>query len=121
MRPSDRFLSILGRNYTLPLQQADQTYLSQNFNSLCSHIIGTEASNSLFEYWLENCAYKNKATFLKLGYFAAFLAEEYDAESMPLDAEDFIELRDTLNEAAEEMDMDVLTNLMSELVSSGYI
>lgn len=121
MKAVDHFLSILERNFSPNIQDSDLQFLRHNFYTYSKPIIGSTGSASLFEYWRKNYLQEDRASFMKLGYLAAFLMEEYEAVSMPLDQEDFLELRDTLNDAAEEMNMDVLTSLMSMLVSSGYL
>jgi hypothetical protein len=52
-----------------------------------------------------------------MGYIAAFFLGEYDDTSMPLEAEDWQEIRETIEDASEEIDIAALTSLMDGLLS----
>jgi hypothetical protein len=57
----------------------------------------------------------------KLGAMAAFFLGDYDEETMPLDKEDWEEIRGTLEDVSEEIDIKTLTGLMGELLSRGAL
>jgi len=59
--------------------------------------------------------------YLRLGFLAAFIVHEFDETTMVLAREDYEELRETLSSVAEDVHIDTLTVLMSELVSRGYL
>ena len=52
---------------------------------------------------------------------AAFFLGEYDSPSMPLDQADWQEIRGTLEDVSGEMDLNILTALMGELLSRGVL
>ncbi len=124
MRDADHFLSeldALGRSGTKTVDPRLASRLSASFCRLTVPVVGAEAAEGLFRYWVDSYGAKAEPEFPPLGYLAAFLLREYDGETMPLDRRDFEELLDTLNDAAGEIDMNVLTELMAELVSLGLL
>ena len=124
MRAADHFLSeldSLARSAKTNVDASLAARLSSSFFRMVVPVIGNGPAEELFEYWMDSSGRSGKPDFPKLGYFAAFLTGEYDEPTMPLSREDFEEIRDTLNEAAEEIDMDTLTELMAELVSRGLL
>lgn len=56
-----------------------------------------------------------------LGNMAAFLLGEFDDETMTLDEADWDEIRETLEDAAAGIDLNVLTGLMDGLLSRGKL
>jgi len=46
---------------------------------------------------------------------------EYDEATMPLDQDDWVDLRDAITDGAEEMDLDTLTELLDRLLARGLI
>lgn len=52
-----------------------------------------------------------------MGYIAAFFLGEYDDASMPLEAEDWQKIRETIEDASKEIDITVLTSLMDGILS----
>lgn len=124
MRDVDRFLTeldALGHSGTKTVDQQLASRLCDSFCRLTVPVVGAEAAEGLFRHWADSYGAKKEPEYLPLGYLAAFLLREYDGKSMPLDRRDFEEMRDVLSEAAKEIDMDILTELMSELVSRGLL
>jgi hypothetical protein len=60
-------------------------------------------------------------TLFKLGYTAAFFLGEYDKTTMPLDIDDWREIRETIEDASEAIDINILTRLMDNLLSLGLL
>lgn len=56
-----------------------------------------------------------------LAYTGAFILNEYDEATMPLEQDDWIDLRDAITDGAEEMDLDTLTELFDRLLARGLI
>jgi hypothetical protein len=52
-----------------------------------------------------------------MGYIAAFFLGEYDDAPMPLEAEDWQKIRETIEDASKEIDITVLTSLMDGILS----
>jgi hypothetical protein len=126
MRPIDRFFSEL-----ISLEQSLRTpsellrareRLGQDFSRLLAAAIGGAAARDLCYRTLDRITAGNPGSLKKLGSMAAFFLEEYDKETMPpLDEDDWREIRETLEDASEKMDINTLTVLMGELLSRGYL
>jgi hypothetical protein len=131
MRPIDHFIarldklaaSLEGGGGTGP-KPPDKRIVDQagrEFTALIAPVIGIPPAESLAVRMREHIE-KNAADSLrKMGYMAAFFLEEYDTASMPLEAEDWREIRETIEDASEEIDITVLTSLMDGLLSLGLL
>jgi hypothetical protein len=88
---------------------------SDEFVRLVSPVIGRSAAADLAELYPPP---KNTA---KLAPIAAFFLKEYDDAAMPLDPEDWKNMRTVLEDESEKMDLDTLTDLMGELLGRGLL
>jgi hypothetical protein len=106
-----------------PPAGAEETAL-RGFIGLTAPVIGKEGARDLSAALLgilrEKPGPGGGLSYLSLGYAAAFLLGEFD-DSMTLDAEEWGEIREALEESAGEMDMNTLTALMGELLSRGKL
>jgi hypothetical protein len=118
MRPVDHFLSRLEK---LAHGSADsQELLTREVVSLTSPVIGGMAAADLCDAFLDRARAANPSAYIKLGYAAAFLLGEFD-DTMELEADEWVDVRDVLEDAAGEMNLDTLTALMSDLLSRGRL
>jgi hypothetical protein len=124
MRPVEHFLSELNKRFQNKeiLEDGIETdRLFIDFSSLVTPVLGLQGSEELFKYWKDTYAGQPVPDYLRLGYIAAFILNEFDDQHMQLSSEDFEELRETITSIADEIHIDVLTTLMSELVSRGFL
>jgi hypothetical protein len=123
MRPVDHFLSQMDKMERGASAAAEETAV-RGFVELSAPVIGKDGARDLAAALLgvsrEKPGKGGRPSYLKLGYAAAFLLGEFD-DSMALDAEDWEEIRASLEEAAGEMDLNTLTALMGELLSRGKL
>ncbi|MDR2070728.1 MAG: hypothetical protein LBP81_04855 [Treponema sp.] len=124
MNPASHFAAYLDRlTASLPgggstgpaasiLDQAEQ-----EFAALIAPIIGVSPAKHLAFYAREHTQHDAPGFLQKMGYMAAFFLGEYNDASMPLEVEDWQEIRETIEDASEEIDITVLTSLMNELLS----
>jgi hypothetical protein len=92
--------------------------LAHEFGRLLAPILGQDAAMDLFHRTGER--YGAEAG-LKLAYTAAFFLGEFDKQTMDLNAGDWDDIRETLKDASGEMDINVLSGLMGELLSLGEL
>jgi hypothetical protein len=121
MRLVERFLSQLDRMERGGLRAGAEDALIRGFTDLTAPVIGRDRARDLCGALLE--ARRNKpgpGSVCKLGYAAAFLLGEFD-DSMELDAGEWDEIRNTLEDAAGDMDLKTLTALMGELLERGRL
>lgn len=118
----EHFLSELHR-----LEQQKGSFTEKNLRwvyeqcaALLKNTFGSVVVDELFSYWKDNYGVQDPPRWLVLGYLAAFLCREYEESSMPLSVQDFEEIRLTLDSAADEIDIAVLTELYSFFVEKGY-
>jgi len=124
MRPVEHFLSDLNKrfqNKDILAEGIETDRLFITFSSLVTPVLGLQGSEELFKYWKDTYAKQSVPDYLRLGYIAAFILNEFDDQHMQLSSEDFEELRETITSIADEINIDTLTTLMSELVSRGYL
>jgi hypothetical protein len=114
MRPLDYFFSLAAREKDC----SPEGKLGREFVKLSAPILGAGTAADLCYRTGERLGEKAGLT---LGYMAAFLLGEFDDETMPLEAPDWIELRETLEDASAMMDLTTLTSLMGELLSRGKL
>jgi hypothetical protein len=102
---------------------ADPARIASEFSRLVSPIIGQSAAGDLSRLYITGEAEKKdrSQSLLKLGYITAFFLGEYDDTSMPLDKEDWEEIRNTLEDVSGEIELNTLTELMGELVARGLL
>jgi hypothetical protein len=93
--------------------------LEQDFVGLIAPVLGASVAADLCNRTLESAAVP--AGLQKLGGMAAFFLGEYDEETMPLDDDDWQEIREILEDVSGEMDINTLTSLMGELLSRGFL
>jgi hypothetical protein len=98
--------------------------LARGFRELAAPVIGGDGARDLYGALLgilrEKAGTGGRPAYLKLGYALAFLLGEFD-DSMELDAEEWEEIRGALEDAAGDMDLNVLTALMGELLFRGKL
>ncbi|GAB1481918.1 hypothetical protein MASR2M78_07330 [Treponema sp.] len=94
---------------------------SRSFNALVAPIVGADASNDAFLDWLDRYGKLNPVQYSKLGHIAAFFLGDYDDETMDLVPDDWKALREIVSDAAEQLDLDTLSRLMSDLLSHGAL
>jgi hypothetical protein len=94
--------------------------LGREFSRLLAPVIGTEAGKELFTRTLEHIQGKTGDP-RRLGSVAAFFLGDYDVVSMPLEKEDWEDIRETLEALSGEMDLPILTALMGDLLSRGKL
>lgn len=124
MRPIEHFLSEMNKRFqhNEKLEEGIETdRLFVAFSSLVTPILGLQGTEELFKYWKDSYSGQSVPDYLRLGFLAAFILNEFDDGTMHLSREDFEELRETLSSVADEIHIDTLTTLMSELVSRGYL
>jgi hypothetical protein len=122
MRPIEHFLSQLDkleqRSNTVSSGTEDQ--LSREFISVTTPVIGRDAAQELCDACLDRLRGNRAAAYIKLGYVAAFLVGEFD-DTMELNSDEWDDIRDTLEDAAGEIDMNTLTTLMGDLLARGRL
>ncbi|MFP3042880.1 hypothetical protein LQZ19_13765 [Treponema primitia] len=125
MRPVDHFFSKLAsledslRGPSAVLESRDRSRLEQDFSQLIGPALGKTAAADLCNRTIDRVALP--LALQKLGDMAAFFLGEYDGETMHLDREDWQEIQETLEDASGEMDINILTSLMGELLSRGIL
>jgi hypothetical protein len=126
MRPLEHFLSRLDRlergGGALPAAAEEQ--IVRDFTDLIAPLIGREGARDLCGALLgglrERPGPGGRVSYARLGYAAAFILGEFD-DSMELDSGEWEEIRNTLEDAAGEMDIKTLTTLMGELLERGKL
>jgi hypothetical protein len=103
-------------------RRAAEEQVIRDFTDLVSPVIGREGARDLGGALLGGLRERPGpgVSYARLGYAAAFLLGEFD-DSMELDSGEWEEIRDTLEDAAGEMDMKTLTALMGELLERGKL
>jgi hypothetical protein len=117
MRPVDHFLSKADRASALDRQT--RLRFEQDFSALAAPVLGATAAADLYNRTLNRVP--GNAALGKLGAMAAFFLGDYDEETMPLEKEDWEEIRGTLEDVSEEIDIKTLTGLMGDLLSRGVL
>jgi len=82
-------------------------------------ILGESAASELFAWWSDRHGSADEPRFEKLAHIGSFLIGDYDDEKMDLDTDDWVYIRDSISAEAEEMNMDTLSRLMTDLVNRG--
>jgi hypothetical protein len=125
MRPIDHFFSGLARLESslrpgTVLDAASAERLSRDFTSLVGPVIGAAPAEQFFFRARERLE-KRGGSPADLGVLAAFFLGDFDDSSMSLGDEDWEDIRETLEEASEEMNLETLTALMGELLHRGKV
>ncbi|MDR0655060.1 MAG: hypothetical protein LBG22_02000 [Treponema sp.] len=124
MRPADHFLSLLSRCSAgqdgSSLKSSEFDYLKREFSSLVSPVLGRRCTEEFFERARERIE-QDGGSPSRLGAAAAFFLQEFDDRNMELKEEDWEDIRETLNEASEEIDLEILTKLMAALLERGKL
>jgi hypothetical protein len=90
--------------------------LAGDFFALVGPVIGRLAAEAIYYRTVKRYEVQS-VTLDKIGSLAAFFLGEYDDESMTLGTGDWEDIRETLEDVADEIDIDTLCALMGELVS----
>jgi hypothetical protein len=110
--------SLKGGGGTGPADEQTWDQAEREFAALIAPVIGVSPTEGLATHIrrrLENNT--ANSPLRKMGYIAAFFLGEYDDASMPLEAEDWQEIRETIEDTSEEIDIATLTSLMDGLLS----
>jgi hypothetical protein len=118
MRPADHFLAKASRA-AAPLDGQTRRRFERDFVALAAPVLGVAAASDLYNRTLDRAA--ADAALQKLGAMAAFLLGDYDEETMPLERDDWEEIRGTLEDVSGEIDIKTLAALMGELLSRGVL
>jgi hypothetical protein len=120
----DRFISQLDKlSASLQSGKTSRTLdgVERDFAALVAPVIGIRPAEDLAGRMLERINPTTAGSLQKIGYVAAFFLGEYDEASMPLEAEDWQEIKDTIEDTSEEIDITTLTSLMNGLLSCGLL
>jgi hypothetical protein len=101
--------------------QQSKDRLIHAFSSLTSPVIGKNAAGDICCYCFDKIEGQALENLQKLGFIAAFLIGEYDNETMKLDADDWNEIKETLDEVSGEINLDTLTELLGNLLDRGVL
>jgi hypothetical protein len=104
-----------------PEGKAAEDRLIRQFVSLTAPVIGAAGAEDLCAATLDGPPVKSRSRYRRLGFIAAFLLGDFDDDSMELDDEDWVNIRETLEDASTGMDLETLTSLMGELLSRGRL
>jgi hypothetical protein len=104
------------------LEKKDADYLEGEFSGLVAPVLGKVEAADLFRRTLGRCEGGGGRVFSlgKIWAIAAFLLGEEGDDSV-LDAEDWGDIKETLEDLSGEMDLDTLTALMGEMLERGKI
>jgi hypothetical protein len=119
MRPADYFLSKVERVSSAVLDGQTRRRFEQDFSVLAAPVLGAAAAADLCNRTLDRAA--GGIGLRKLGAMAAFFLGEYDEATMPLEKDDWEEIRGTLEDVSEEIDIKTLGALMGDLLSRGVL
>ncbi|MDR1971664.1 MAG: hypothetical protein LBQ46_07060 [Treponema sp.] len=117
MRPVEHFLSQIDKLERGGSSPTAQERIARTFVDLTAPVIGRDAARDLCGAFLDR---GGGSAYQKLGCAAAFLLGEFD-ETMDLDPGEWEDIRASLEDAAGEMDLNILTALMGELLARGKI
>ncbi|MDR2376490.1 MAG: hypothetical protein LBD96_08645 [Treponema sp.] len=124
MRAVEYFLSQLDKMERGGLEANAEETAIRGFTDLVAPVTGRDSARELCSALLEVLREKpgpgGRPSYVKLAYAAAFLLGEFD-DSMELGAGEWEEIRNTLEDAACDMDLKTLTALMGELLERGKI
>ncbi|GHU84234.1 hypothetical protein FACS189473_0940 [Spirochaetia bacterium] len=128
MQPIDHYFSIVtnaGSSLSAIAPQAPalqpNSPPAREFSRFLAPIIGADAAETLYTSTVTALAGQKPDMLAKLGYMAAFFMGVYDDNTMPLNEQDWQEIRDTIEDASEAMNLDTLTGLMDALLSRGLL
>jgi hypothetical protein len=119
MRPVDYFLSKVNRLSSATMDSGTRSRFERDFCNLVGPALGQAVAGDLYSRVMDRAT--PDIALRKLGAMAAFFLEAYDGETMPLDKEDWEEIRGTLEDVSGEIDIKTLTVLMGELLSRGAL
>ncbi|MDR1177805.1 MAG: hypothetical protein LBK64_03145 [Spirochaetaceae bacterium] len=114
MRPLDYFFSLADREKSF----SPEGHLAREFVKLASPVLGETCAGDLCFRTVSRLGEKAGPA---LGNMAAFLLGEFDDGTMTLDDADWDEIRETLEDAADGIDLNTLTGLMDGLLSRGKL
>ncbi|MDR0389589.1 MAG: hypothetical protein LBH73_05920 [Spirochaetaceae bacterium] len=114
MRPLDHFFSLADREELC----SPEGRLGREFVKLIAPSLG-EAS--ALDLCVRTCARLGDKAGFALGNMAAFLLGEFDDRTMVLDDADWDEIRESIEDAADHIDLTTLTCLMDGLLSRGRL
>jgi hypothetical protein len=123
MRPVEHFLSKLDRVSSAPWDDRTRLRFERDFGALVAPVLGAAVAADLYNRTLDRPVHNAAphAALRKLGCMAAFFLGEYDEATMPLEKDDWDEIRGTLEDVSGEIDLTTLTALMGELLSRGAL
>jgi hypothetical protein len=126
MREADHFYSVLEgiRKRSRPgsgLRDAGEDEAKRAFERLVIPVTGDTVASELFRWWSEKYGAEDEPRWERLGHIAAFVLGDFDDGTMELDADDWDAIRDAVAGEADDLDLDTLTRLMTDLVSRGVL
>jgi hypothetical protein len=121
MRPIDHFISQLDRSPVSSQDGESLNRIERDLVSLIAPAIGVGPAEDFSGRILDRKKTNTTGSLRKIGYMAAFFLGEYDDASMPLEAEDWQEIKESIEDASEEIDIAALTILMNGLLSRGLL
>jgi hypothetical protein len=119
MRPVDHFLAKVDRVSSDALDGQTRRRFERDFSALVAPVLGAAVAADLYNRTLDRAA--ADIALRKLGAMAAFFLGDYDEKTIPLEQDDWEEIRGTLEDVSEEIDIKTLTTLMGELLSRGVL
>ena len=127
MHPIDHYFSILtGAGRSLSVIDLKAPVLQPNsppareFSRRLAPVIGADAAERLYSRTVTTLAGKKPEALAKLMFMAAFFLGVYEDNTMTLEEQDWRDIRDTIEDASEVMNLDTLTSLMDALLSTGH-
>jgi hypothetical protein len=93
----------------------------RDFSRRIEAVIGAAAAEALFDRAFTRLQRQGAGGIKKLEFMTAFFLHEYDDATMTLDDEDWQDMRKTIEDASEEMNLTTLTDLMDNLLSRGLL
>jgi hypothetical protein len=119
MRPVAHFFSKLDRISSAAMESRTRSRFERDFRDLVGPALGPVVAGDLYNRVMDSAA--PDVALRKLGAMAAFFLGDYDEATMPLEKEDWDEIRETIEDVSGEIDIKTLTALMGELLSRGVL
>jgi len=126
MREADHFYSVLEgikkrSRVGNGMRDSGGDEAKRAFDRLVQPVVGEVVAADLFGWWSEKYGAGETPAYDRLGHIASFVLGDFDDAVMELDADDWSAIRDALAGEAEDLDLDILARLMTELVSRGAL
>jgi hypothetical protein len=119
VRPVDHFLSKADRVSPSALDEQTRRRFERDFSALVAPVLGAATAADLYKRTIDRV--DTDLALRKLGAMAGFFLGDYDETTMPLERDDWEEIRGTLEDVSEQIDIKILGALMGELLSRGVL